>query len=165
MDKSNNKDKSSQPYSQEPFILYAVLPSSASFVQPLKLNKDMIQKDVEFMLNANSTPNKLPLYRILVNGHPCSLLIDSGASANYIHPRLIPYVSKTAPTIQGQSVETANGQLTAISKIASFSIALGDYTDRIEAYVFDSKFDVILGRSWLSQVQPVPHWPTGEWQI
>ncbi|KAG2191605.1 hypothetical protein INT47_012819 [Mucor saturninus] len=162
---NNNKDPPSSHYSKETSILYSVLPSSAAFVTPLKVNPNMIQKDVEFMINAGSTSSKLPFYRILINGHPCNVLIDSGASANYIHPKLIPYVSKTARTRQGQSVETANGQQTAISTIASFSIALGDYTDRIEAYVFATKFDVILGRSWLSQIQPVPHWPTGEWQI
>ncbi|GAA5798798.1 hypothetical protein HPULCUR_004204 [Helicostylum pulchrum] len=42
---------------------------------------------------------------------------------------------------------------------------MNTYKDEIEAYVFDTKFDIILGRSWLAQVQPIPDWFTGEWKI
>ncbi|KAG2208554.1 hypothetical protein INT47_010250, partial [Mucor saturninus] len=107
----------------------------------------------------------LAQYQILINGHPCKVLIDSGASANYVHSDMLPFVSTIIPTKRGQSVETANGQQTYINQIAVFSIALNGYTDRIQAYVFDTKFDVILGRSWLSQVQPIPDWFHGTWKI
>ncbi|KAG2195523.1 hypothetical protein INT47_002719 [Mucor saturninus] len=162
----NNKIQSSIPrYLKESLKLYFVLPSSASFIKHLNINSDIIQKDVNFIVNANLKTNKLPLYHIQINGHPCTVLIDSGASANCINPRLVPYVSHVKPTVQGQSVETANGQQTPINQIVTFSVALGDYTDRIEAYVFDTKFDIILGRSWLSQIQPIPNWSTGSWKI
>ncbi|KAG2190402.1 hypothetical protein INT47_001388, partial [Mucor saturninus] len=71
----------------------------------------------------------------------------------------------TIPAKNGQSVETANGHQTIIKDIAEFSISLNSYTDRIQAYVFDTKFDVILGRSWLAQVQPIPDWINGTWTI
>ncbi|KAG2194676.1 hypothetical protein INT47_013051 [Mucor saturninus] len=161
-----NKDQSSvSRYFKESLKLYSVLPSSASFIKPLTINSDIIKKDADFIVNANMKTNKLPLYQIFVNGHPCTVLIDSGASANYIHPNLVPFVSRIKPAIQGQSVETANGQQIPINKVATFSVALGEYTDRIEAYVFDTKFDLILGRSWLSQVQPMPNWRSGSWRI
>lgn len=51
-------------------VLYSVLPSASSFIEPLNINKDMIEKDAEFIINANSIQYKLPIYHILVNGHP-----------------------------------------------------------------------------------------------
>jgi hypothetical protein len=51
---------------------------------------------------------KLPLYNALVNGYPCSVLIDSGASANYISPTLLSAVTQVR-SVKGQAVETANG--------------------------------------------------------
>jgi hypothetical protein len=35
----------------------------------------------------------------------------------------------------------------------------------VEAYVFNSKFDHILGRSWLNAMIPTPIWQTDEWQL
>lgn len=32
-------------------------------------------------------------------------------------------------------------------------------------YVFDTKFDIILGHSWLSQIQPTPDWFEASWEI
>jgi hypothetical protein len=66
--------------------LYCALPTSKSYVDSLLIDDNMIQKDVQFILNAGETDTKLPLYRALVNGSTCSVLIDSGTSANYISP-------------------------------------------------------------------------------
>jgi predicted aspartyl protease len=98
---------------------------------------------------------KLPLYRAMVNGSECSVLVDSGASANYINSKFLSVISQLRQ-IKGQAVETANGQQSRISAIATFGLQLGDYRDDMEAYVFDTKFDLILGNSWLRQVQPIP---------
>lgn len=135
--------------------------SSPSFVKPLLLNLATIKQDAEFLMNDNYIQYKLPTYRIFINGYPCKVLIDSGASANYIHSSILPFVSRTIPAYNGQSVETAKGQQTVIKSIAEFSIALKSYTDRIQAYVFDTKFGVILGRLWLAQVQPISDWFNG----
>ncbi|KAG1076784.1 hypothetical protein G6F42_025290 [Rhizopus arrhizus] len=35
----------------------------------------------------------------------------------------------------------------------------------MEAYVFDTKFDLVLGNSWLRQVQPTPDWFRSSWSI
>ena len=39
------------------------------------------------------------------------------------------------------------------------------YNDDMEAYVFDTKSDLILGNFWLRQVQPVPDWFQSSWSI
>jgi hypothetical protein len=136
---NKSQSSSSSHYSRMPSssLLFSVMPSSSCFVKPLATNMDILQKDAEFIFNANHIQYKLPLYRVFINGNPCTVLLDSGASANYLSPRLQSLVSNVTP-ISGQSVETANGQRSEIKSIASFSIALGRYTDRIQAYVFDS---------------------------
>ncbi|CEP16039.1 hypothetical protein [Parasitella parasitica] len=74
----------------------------------------------------------------------------SGASANYISPHLLSAVTQLR-CVNGQAVETANGHQSVISSIATFSLQLGGYKDDMEAYVFQTKFDHILGNSWLRQ--------------
>jgi hypothetical protein len=88
--------------------LYCVLPTSKSYVEPLKMDDSLIQKDLDFVLTAGKVDTKLPLYNALVNGYPCSVLIDSGASANYISPTLLSAVTQVR-SVKGQAVETANG--------------------------------------------------------
>ncbi|KAG1116507.1 hypothetical protein G6F42_013675 [Rhizopus arrhizus] len=144
--------------------LYCVLPTSKSYIEPLLIDDAVIQKDLDFVLTASRIDTKLPLYKALVNGHSCSVLIDSGASANYISPKLSAIVTQSR-AVKGQAVETANGHQSAISSIATFSLQLGDYKDDMEAYVFDTKFDLILGNSWLRQVQPIPDWFRSSWSI
>lgn len=144
--------------------MYCVLPTSKSYVEPLLIDDSVIQKDLDFVLSAGKIDTKLPLYTGLVNGRSCSVLIDSGASANYISPNMLTAVTQFRP-VKGQAVETANGHQSAISSIATFSLQLGDYKDAMEAYVFDTKFDLILGNSWLRQVQPIPDWFRSSWSI
>ncbi|GAN10199.1 hypothetical protein MAM1_0329c09737 [Mucor ambiguus] len=79
-------------------------------------------------------------------------------------PKLSSVVTQLRAVI-GQAVETANGHQSAISSIATFSLQLGDYKDDMEAYVFDTKFDLILGNSWLRQVQPIPDLFHSSWSL
>lgn len=134
----DNKDLDSSAY------LHCVLPTSESYVEPLLIDGSAIQKNLDFVLSAGKIDAKLPLYHGLVNGHSCSIFIDSGASANYISPNMLPAVTQFR-LVQGQAVETANGhQQSAISSIVTFSLQLGDYKDVMETYVFDTKFDLIM---------------------
>ena len=86
----------------------------------------------------------------MVGGSHFKVLIDSGASANYVHPKLLHY-TKVITGVKKQSVETANGQQATIDKIFNFDMYLqGDkytYKNNINAFVFKSEFDIILGNA------------------
>ncbi|KAG1124406.1 hypothetical protein G6F37_014000 [Rhizopus arrhizus] len=56
----------------------------------------------------------LPTYEIYIQGQPYYALIDSGASANYIHPKIIKFADSFR-TVNNQAVETANGEQTMIT--------------------------------------------------
>jgi hypothetical protein len=124
--------------------------------------------DRGFLMNATSTYSQLPTYTIHINGQPFEALIDSGASANYIHPKLLKVADSYRP-VNNQAVETANGEQSIISGEATCTMEVkGEgkiFINTFKAFVFESKFDVILGTSWLKQVKPKPDWFDSTWTI
>lgn len=153
---TNNKDKNSSSYD------YLCTTKETKNINLPDLT--IFKKDIEFVLNANTQHTKLPVYQAFINNCPVLVLIDSGASENYVHSRLLPVVSHSQQ-IQGQSVETANGQQSQINSKANFTLKLGDYKGNIDAFIFDTKFDLILGTAWLMKVLPVPNWFDSTWEI
>jgi hypothetical protein len=126
---NKNEQKSYEHYSDtSSFLLYSVLPSSSSYIQPLTITKEILQDDIDFILNAAVVQYKLPLYTITINGNKFkySVLIDSGASANYINSRVLHDITDIK-NIQTQSVETANGQRSEITAKARFNIQMNEY--------------------------------------
>jgi hypothetical protein len=94
-------------------------------------------------------------------------LIDSGASTNYVHPKLISH-ALSVQDVYNQAVETADGKQSFINKKISFRMHLGDnhkHEEVVTAFVFESKFDIILGRNWLKATAPVPDWFDDSWEI
>lgn len=77
-----------------------MLPSSPEYVEPLSIDHKLLKQDIDFLMNAINVHNKLPTYRILINGHPCKVLIDSGANANHIHSHMVPFLSTIKPAKQ-----------------------------------------------------------------
>ncbi|KAG2216037.1 hypothetical protein INT45_007158 [Circinella minor] len=55
-------------------------------------------------------------------------------------------------------VETAGGHVLAINKQVTLPLDAQGYKHTADAYVLDTKFDLILGRNWLKTVQPTPDW-------
>ncbi|CEP07671.1 hypothetical protein [Parasitella parasitica] len=103
----------------------------------------------------------------MVGGSHFKILIDSGASTNYAHPKLLHYAKSTA-NVKNQAVETANGQQACIKQVINFDMFLGDdyeFKNNVNAFVFDSKFDIILGNAWLKQVKPSPDWFSDTWTL
>ena len=74
-------------------------------------------------------------------------------------------MSITAMLQESPILPWCNGQKSSIDQLAKLQITMGNYVDEIEAYVFQSKFDLILGNSWLKKVCPVPDWFEETWSI
>ncbi|KAG0165622.1 hypothetical protein DFQ29_001443, partial [Apophysomyces sp. BC1021] len=64
-----------------------------------------------------------------------------------------------------QKVETAGGHQTHINRKANIMVSLGGYMDNIDAYIFLTKFDLILGHAWIQTVQPCTNWQTDCWHF
>ncbi|OAD72660.1 hypothetical protein PHYBLDRAFT_73068 [Phycomyces blakesleeanus NRRL 1555(-)] len=99
----------------------------------------------------------LPLYAATLHRQQILILIDSGASANYVSPR-IKHLATKVSNIPGRSVETAGGHSIKINQKATLTLSLNGYTDIVDAFIFPTKFDLILSCTWLQTAKPVPDW-------
>lgn len=125
------------------------------------------EADIVFLNNLNNSAPGLPLYKAMVGGSDFKILIDSGASTNYVHPKLVSH-ALTVQDVHNQAVETADGKQSFINQKILFRMFLGDHhkhEEVITAFVFESKFDIILGRNWLKSTAPVPDWFEDSWEI
>lgn len=85
-------------------------------------------------------------------------LIDTGASSSYVSSRLCKDLVKN--DVAMREVETAGGHRLAISKKVVFPFTMSGCAMEAEAYVLDTKLDVILGRNWLAGYTPDVDWKT-----
>lgn len=123
--------------------------------------------DLLFLNNLQNASPELPLYKTMVGGSDFKILIDSGASTCYVHPKLLSHAIQITD-IKNQAVETADGNQSHINKKISFKMHLGDtheHQEIVNAFVFESKFDVILGRNWLKERGPIPNWFDDTWVL
>ena len=136
--------------------------SRYSCLSPVLSIDPIPQSDLIFLNNLQERSLKLPSYKALVGGSEFNILIDSGASTNYVHPKLVSH------SLSIQRVETADGKQCDIDQKVEFRMFLGDnheHEELISAYVFDTKFDIILGRKWLKETMPKPDWMEDTWQL
>ena len=122
--------------------------------------------ELQHLAELNNISTRLPLYQGMYNNVSISVLIDSGASTNYVSPKLLSCSRiKDIHTIPERHVETADGGTTRIDKTLNMRFHLGNFTDQITAFVFPTKFDLILGRTWLQRCNPKPDWFTDSWTL
>lgn len=106
---------------------------------------------------------ELPLYSIVCNGVVVSALIDSGATCSYVSSHVV--MDQVRRKVPGRAVETAGGHTLSIDEQVTLVLDAAGYKHSIDAFVLDTKFDVILGRDWLKAVTPIPAWDVDTWQI
>ncbi|KAG1085177.1 hypothetical protein G6F42_021497 [Rhizopus arrhizus] len=122
------------------------------------------------LLNATNT-STLPLYGATIRlnkSHDVvnvKCLIDNGASENYISGRIARLIEGRRSMIHGREVETAGGNVSPINEKIVYDLNLQGHTSAMSAFVFDTKFDVILGRSWLKEHKPVADWFDDTWTL
>ena len=107
--------------------------------------------------------SELPLYLMSCNGTPIKVLIDSGASGSYVAPKIT--IGLPTRLVSDREVETAGGHVLAINKQVTLPLDAQGYKHTMDAYVLNTKFDLILGRNWLKAVQPIPDWDLDTWRI
>src|SRR6185369_8311332 len=98
-----------------------------------------------------------------INGHNAWILLDSGASRNFIDKEFVNRNCLTTKTVSPISVELADGRKTKTDKIVGINkLELGSYhTTGISAQVIKlQRYDVILGKPWLYHANPIINWRT-----
>ena len=109
-----------------------------------------------------SPASRLLKFRGTIHGHPAIILIDSGATTEFVADAFVrkhrlSAVSQSQPSkviLADGSAATATGVLSASPlRISSYHLPV----DLISVPL--SGYDAILGMSWLERFNPVIHWP------
>ena len=130
--------------------------SASASVPSNTVNNGMNQQDT-----TNYT-NSLIKYIGKLNNYKCNILLDSGASENYISANFIakhhlPTVSTLKPyqvkLADGSSVESSKLVLNAVLKIGAYR----DQSLKLHAVPLQD-FDIVLGKPWLTKLNPQIDW-------
>lgn len=110
-------------------------------------------------LDADSSPPVL-IYSGKIGRCPAALLIDSGASYNFIADSYIAKHRLTTTQINGPTIQLADGTLYSVSRQLTGTVRIGAYLAKITAYALplQCSYDVILGTPWLTATNPVVDW-------
>ena len=133
------------------------------------INSSCPMAELNHIVQLNSVTGSLPLYNAVIgpNNTVIKVLIDSGASDNYVSAKLANSIASMITMVDGDSreVEVANGESTVVNKEAYMELNIGGYVCDVRAFVFPTKFDLILGRSWLQEHEPTPNWSNDTWRL
>ena len=100
----------------------------------------------------------------LVANHPAELLVDSGATGQFISSKFVAdHKLKLSPLPSPDYVKLADGSRhKAGSKLSSAKVSIGKYTDTLDLVALPlSGYDGILGMSWLEEYNPKIDWKSG----
>src|ERR1700675_2547104 len=93
----------------------------------------------------------------LINNQPAYILIDSGASNNYISESFVrKHKLYTEPLAEPTEAILANGLSLSVTRMApSIPIHIQEYVDEIDANVLTlDKYDMVLSMAWLNTYGP-----------
>jgi hypothetical protein len=98
--------------------------------------------------------------RGLIGSRPAVILIDSGATGNFVSSKFASTAKLALTAGPPSTASLANGQPQDASGVAcGVAVRIGSYTDRMSFNVTDlSGYDVILGMPWLEQYDVKPDW-------
>ncbi|KAF9176483.1 hypothetical protein BGZ50_000557, partial [Haplosporangium sp. Z 11] len=98
-----------------------------------------------------------------VNGRPARILIDGGAEGNVISSTFCKNNNVELIHSIPIPIILPNGSASLSYHQAAFSIARDAYNDRLSAIVYPlKKYDLIIGKPWLMEVNPIIDWKTND---
>jgi hypothetical protein len=136
--------------------------STDTFESPNTTNYEALNIDsCNFVEHNRSHPRKLLQIRGTLNERPVLLLVDCGASSNFVSTEFIKNNNlgiSTASTVN--TVTLADGsQQASCGTLEHACITVGTYTDHFDFTVLPlPKYDAILGQSWLQSLNPNIDW-------
>ena len=143
---------------------------------PTRENRDrvnqIIAQNQQAKVQATHTPttarNLMEIELLVVfgtaNNKHLKILLDSGANGNFVS---LDFVNKhkinTVNYRTPVSVTLADGRVrTTTLSYAELEVKIGDYTDKIRAQVLDLSYDLMLGKPWLTRLNPEIDWTTNQ---
>lgn len=99
-----------------------------------------------------------------IGGHPARILIDCGASCNYVSQRMVNRYQLRKQTFHPPlTIELADGSQTEASEeLIGQKVMMLGFDGRVDLVITTLKqYDVILGIPWFQRYQPVMDWRQG----
>lgn len=104
-----------------------------------------------------------------LNGSAATVLIDCGASANFVSEAFLArhQLRTSAPPAAQQTVTLADGsQHPCTLCLPKASLRVGRYQDKLQLFAMPlDQYDVILGKPWLTQYNPCIDWQSNTLQF
>ena len=93
-----------------------------------------------------------------LNGEEVTILIDGGAKGCFVSDKLIRRLDLRMDTSRPRSLSVADGRRHRSYSVPRCSLDISDYHCIIDFYSAPITFDVILGKTWLADVNPSMDW-------
>ena len=115
------------------------------------------------LMHINARQGKLLVYGGTVNDRKVRILVDGGASENFVSTRLIAELRlKTKKKHEAGSVQLADGKAVPSHLVARLSYHIGTMKDTETFHSLElGEYDLILGMPWLVRLNPVTNWRKG----
>jgi hypothetical protein len=129
--------------------------------------EDTIQLPANYNIESTHTNNKEQLltFKGKINGHEALILLDSGASRNFVDTKFVQGYKLATKDITPIKVVFADGAQKEINKELNIKeLKLDTYrTTGLNAQVITLKnYDAILGKPWLHHANPYINWRSNE---
>ena len=98
-----------------------------------------------------------------INGHPAKVLIDGGAEGNIISSSFQKRYQLDRTQCLPIPILLPNGSSSITSHTVPITLDRGDYSDSLNPILYPlNKYDLILGKPWLTKVNPLINWRTND---
>ena len=96
----------------------------------------------------------------VLSGRPVKILLDSGASANFIDVQLVQELSlPTVPISSPVTVRVADGRTSVVGNSVSIDLTVGSLDFGVTCLPTElAYYDLVLGKPWLTEFNPVVNW-------
>lgn len=103
----------------------------------------------------------------LVNGRPIKVLMDSGATGNFISDRVVTALElQIEPEDNEDELTLADGSLVKARGRVQFQLHCGRFKQMVSARIFPNLHkEIILGMPWLQETNPAIDWAKGQIKV
>ena len=118
-----------------------------------------------FDLSCLSSSSSLLVIPAKVKNTQVKMLIDSGATESFISETVFKQLNIEGKKIRKRKIILADGSEKYCNTDCYVDIEIGNYKKKIKFHVAPIQFDVILGKDWLAENQPIIDWKSNRMSL
>ena len=132
--------------------------------EPAKIEEIVEEKVEHGTLSSLGKKTELLFYKGKIKNETVNVLIDSGATSNFISQQLADHLKViTSPREAAMLVEVADGGTQRVTHTAkNLPISIESYQDALNFEIIGMPGpSIVFGKNWLDQKNPNIDWPSG----